>query len=182
MMRTTVIICILALLMSSVAMAQAPKIGLGVYGGLNYPVGQDDQAGGTIFGVRAKIKALPIITLEPQISFTSFGEPEMDEITLGLDGSKVNAYGIDATIGAPFGGKGFAMFGVVGAGFYKYKRDQTSQDDTNLGWSAGLGFSIGLMPMASVDARGQAYVVPYDEGGSKKSVSVTVGLNYFFGM
>jgi hypothetical protein len=170
------------LLLGSLAAAQGPKIGVGVYGGLNYPVGQEDEAQGSIFGVRAKIKALPIITIEPQISFTSFGEAENDEIPINIDGSKVNAYGVDAVIGAPFGGKGFAMFGVIGAAFYNMKRDQSFQDETNLGWSAGFGFAIGFAPMVSGEARGVAHVIPFEEGGSAKSVSVTVGLNYFFGM
>ncbi len=181
MKKAALAMALLLLLCSSVS-AQGVRFGLGAFGGLDYPIGQDDQSQGTVFGLRGKVSFIPIITFEPKIAFTSFGEPEDDVLALGLDGSKVTAYGVDAVIGAPFGGKGFAMFGVVGAGFYKYKRDQTSQDDTNLGWSAGLGFSIGFMPMISADVRGMGHVVSYDDGGSKKSVSVTAGLNYFFGM
>ncbi len=182
-MKKAVILVILLLLMCPLVAAQsAVKLGAGVFGGLDMPVGQDDQAKGTVFGIRARIKAIPIITFEPKLAFTSFGEPDSDILTLGLDGSKLTAYGVDATIGAPFGGKGFAMFGVVGAGFYKMKRDQTFQDDTNLGWLAGLGFSIGFSPFISGDVRGTAHVIPYDDGGSKKSVSATAGLNYYFGM
>ena len=181
-MRTILISLTLLLLLCSTVAAQAPKIGLGVFGGFDVPIVQDDQDQGTVFGIRGKLKVLPIVTLEPRISFTSFGEPESDIVELGLDGSKVNAYGIDAVIGAPFGAAGFNMFGIVGAGFYNYKRDQASQDDTNLGWSAGLGFAIGLAPMVAVDVRGKLNVVPYDDGGTKKSGSVTAGLNYYFGM
>jgi len=181
MRRILVSLTLLLLLCSTVA-AQGPKIGLGVFGGLDIPVGQDDQDQGTVFGVRGKLKVFPIVTLEPRISFTSFGEPESDVVDWGLDGSKVNAYGIDAVFGAPFGASGFNLFGVLGAGFYNYKRDQAAQDDTNLGWSAGLCFAIGLAPMVSVDVRGKLNVVPYDDGGTKKSGSATAGLNYYFGM
>ncbi|UCG63120.1 MAG: outer membrane beta-barrel protein [Candidatus Zixiibacteriota bacterium] len=181
MRRAGLLFTLLLLLCSSVS-AQGVRFGVGAFGGMDFPIGQDDQAKGTVFGLKGKVNFIPIITFEPKVAFTSFGEPEGDEVVLGFDGSKVTFYGIDAVIGAPFGGKGFGMFAVVGAGFYNYKRDQTSQDDTNLGWSAGLGFSIGFVPMISADFRGTGHVVPYDEGGTKKSVSVTAGLNYFFGM
>jgi hypothetical protein len=181
MKKAALAITLLLLLCSSVS-AQGVRFGIGAFGGMDFPVGQEDQAQGTIFGIRGKVKVLPVITLEPRLSFTSFGEPEMDEFVLDLDGSKVNAYGVDAVIGAPFGGKGFAMFGVLGAGFYNVKRDQTFEDNTNLGWSAGLGFAIGFMPMVSVDVRGLAHVIPFEDGGTAKSVSVTAGANYYFGM
>ncbi|MEE8576638.1 MAG: outer membrane beta-barrel protein [candidate division Zixibacteria bacterium] len=181
MRRILVSLTLLLLLCSTIA-AQAPKIGLGVFGGLDVPIVQDDQDQGTVFGIRGKLKVLPIVTLEPRISFTKYGDPEFDEFTSDLDGSKVNSYGVDAVFGAPFGAAGFNLFGVLGAGFYNVKRDQTLQDETNLGWSAGLGFAIGVAPMVSIDVRGKLNVIPYDDGGSKKSGSVTAGLNYYFGM
>lgn len=181
MRKAVLAITLLLFLVPSIS-AQGVKLGLGVFGGFDFPVGQEDQAKGSVFGIRGKIKLLPIITVEPRLSFTSFGEPESDEIPLDLDGSKVTSYGVDAVIGAPMGGQGFAMFGVVGAGFYKMKRDQTFEDFTNLGWSAGFGFAIGFTPMISVDVRGVAHVIPFDDGGTAKSVAVIGGLNYFFGM
>ncbi len=181
-MRKAVLVMTVLLLLCSSVSAQGVKFGVGAFGGMDYPVGQDDQTQGTIFGIRGKVKVLPIITLEPRLAFTSFGDAESEDFVLDLEGSKVNAYGVDAVIGAPFGGQGFAMFGVLGAGFYNMKRDQTFEDFTNLGWSAGFGFAIGFTPMVSADARGMAHVIPFDEGGTAKSVSVTVGLNYFFGM
>lgn len=181
-MKRAVLAVTLLLLLSSTVSAQGVKFGVGVFGGMDFPVGQEDQAQGTIFGIRGKVQIIPIITFEPKLAFTSFGEPESDEIPLNLDGSKVTAYGIDAVIGAPFGGQGFAMFGVVGAGFYKVKRDQTFEDNTELGWSAGLGFAIGFSPMLGIDVRGVAHVIPYENGGTAKSASATAGVNYFFGM
>lgn len=181
-MKKAALAMVLVLLLSCSVSAQGVKLGVGVFGGLDIPVGQEDQAQGTIFGVRAKIKLIPIITLEPRIAFTSFGEPDSDELALDLDGSKVTAYGVDAVIGAPFGGKGFAMFGVFGAGFYNVKRDQTFEDNTELGWSAGLGFALGFTPVISADVRGMAHVIPFEGGGTAKSAAVTAGLNYYLGI
>jgi len=181
-MRKAVLMLTLCLLLYSSVAGQGVRIGVGAFGGPDFPVGSEDQAKGTIFGIRGKIGVIPVITLEPRISFTSFGEPSSDDFVLDLDGSKVTAYGIDAVLGAPFGGKGFAMFGILGGGFYNVKRDQTFEDRTELGWTAGLGFAIGFVPAVSVDARGQLNVMPFEDGGALKSVSATVGLNYFFGM
>jgi len=181
-MRKAVLMLALVLLLCSTAAGQSVRFGVGAFGGPDFPIGSDDQAQGTVFGIRAKISAFPIITFEPSLAFTSFGEPSSDDFVLDLDGSKVTAYGVDALLGAPVGGKGFAMFGILGAGFYKVKRDQTFEDHTELGWSAGLGFALGFTPMVSADARGKLNVMPYEEGGALKSVSATVGINYFFGM
>lgn len=181
-MRSAVLALTLLLLLGSSAAGQGVRFGVGAFGGPDFPVGSDDQAKGTVFGIRGKISFIPVITFEPRIAFTSFGEPDSVDFPLDLDGSKVTAYGVDAVLGAPFGGKGFAMFGILGAGFYKVKRDQTFEDRNELGWTAGLGFAIGFAPMVSVDARGQLNVMPYEDGGALKSVSATVGLNYFFGM
>jgi hypothetical protein len=181
-MRKAVMALTLLLLLCSSVAGQGVRFGVGAFGGPDFPVGSDDQAQGTIFGIRGKINVVPIVTFEPRIAFTSFGEPSSDDFVLDLDGSKVKAYGVDAVLGAPFGGKGFAMFGIVGGGFYNVKRDQTFEDQTELGWSAGFGFAIGFSPMISADARGKLNVMPFEDGGALKSVSATVGINYFFGM
>ena len=182
MRKTILLLCSLLLLYSSVAAAGA-KIGVGVFGGLDQPVGLEDQKQGSVFGIRGKLKAFPVITFEPFLSFSKFGDPDYEDFPLGVEGSDVNAYGVDAVLGAPFGAKGFAMFGIVGAGFYNIKNDQIPDaDETNLGWSAGLGFGIGFTPMVSLDVRGKLNVIPYEGGGSFKSVSATAGVNYHFGM
>ena len=180
-MKKTIYSAILILLLSSLTMAENPNLGIGLFGGMDIPVVQDDQDKGTTFGVKGRLKVMPIVTLEPNIYFTQFGDPTFDEFASDLEGSKVTAYGVDATFGAPFASKGLNVYGVVGAGFYNVKRDQTNQDETDFGWSAGLGSYLGFAPNLAFDLRSKLHVIPSEGGGSKKSLSVTGGINLYFG-
>jgi opacity protein-like surface antigen len=184
MKRTVCMMLALAALATPV-MSQGIKLGVGVNGGLDIPVLQDDQKQGTIFGFRGRVNLIPLITVEPNLMFTSYGDPDLDDpdyegITADLDGSKITSYGVDGTIGTGFGMPGFQPFGIAGIGMYKVKNDQTGEDDSNFGWSAGLGFGLGITPQIGADIRGKAVVIPI-EGASKKSIVATVGLYYYFG-
>jgi hypothetical protein len=182
MRRILYALALLAILMSS-ATAEGTKFGIGVSGGLDFPVAQEDQGSGTSFSFHARITPLPILTFEPNLTFTSWGDPDLglEGVTNDLEGSKVTGYGVDALLGAPLEGPGFTVFGIAGLGFYKVKRDQTQQDNTDLGVAAGLGFALGMSSAVSFDLRGKFHVIPQEEGGSKKSVSALLGLNYTFG-
>ncbi|MGD8605148.1 MAG: outer membrane beta-barrel protein [Candidatus Zixiibacteriota bacterium] len=182
MKRLLLVLCLL-LCFSQVTHAQGPRIGVGAFGGLDFPIVQDDQGQGTVFGLRARIRALPIITVEPNIAFSKYGDPDLGipGVTNDLEGSKVTFYGVDGTFGAPFAGPGFRIFGIAGIGWYKVKRDQTMQDKTRIGYSGGLGLGFGLTPAISLDVRGKLHVIPWENGGSKKSVTTVLGINYAFG-
>lgn len=183
--KTVITMVILAL--PSMAGAQNPiKLGIGLSGGLNIPVVQQDQARGTAFGIRGIIGLMSLITIEPNLNFAKYGDPSLDlpGVTNDLEGSKVTSYGVDALLGASMSAPGLSPFVIVGMGFYKTERDQTAafdDDGTDFGWSAGLGFALGLSPAISLDVRGRFNMIPVDGGSSKKSVFVTGGLNYFFG-
>ena len=53
--------------MASTGLASAEGIGLGVgaYGGVSFPIIQDDTGGGGVFGLRAPVRVIPLITVEP---------------------------------------------------------------------------------------------------------------------
>lgn len=162
--------------------SQNIKFGIGFAAGMNTPIVQQDQKSGSIFGFKIRAKLLPAIVLEPNLYFAKYGKPTVkDYPDYDLEGSKVTSYGIDAALGAPIGGTGLKFYGVGGVGYYNTKRVQTGQDDTRFGWSAGLGFEIGFTSVIALDLRGKAVVIPGEGGGSKKSASVTGGLNYYFG-
>ncbi len=170
------------ILLAQPAFAEGITFGVGVAGGLDYPIVQDDQSQGTVFGLKGRFKTIPAIALEPNLYFTNFGDPPAHEdFTNDIGGSKITAYGIDATLGAGFGDTGVKPYGVFGAGFYKVKRDQTHQDKTDFGWSAGFGIEFGATSTVGIDVRGKLAVIPTDGGASRKSASVTGGLNYYFG-
>ncbi len=184
-MQKTLYLTLVVVLLASPVFSTGLKLGAGAAGGVAIPVVQDDQSQGSIFGLRGRINVIPLITVEPNIFFTSYGDPKFDDpdfegIASDLEGSKMTSYGVDGTFGTGFGMAGFHPYGVVGLGFYKVKNDQTGEDNTDFGLSGGLGFEFGLSAPVGIDLRSKLVVIPI-EGGSKKSVTITGGLNYYFG-
>ena len=184
MLRLLFVIMAILILPTALA-AQGVSFGIGISGGLNLPIAQQDQGSGTAFGVRGIIKALPMVTLEPNVFFGKYGEPTIEDINSnGFDGSKITSYGIDARLGAPMGMPGFSPYALAGLGFYKAERDLTAafeDDGADFGWSVGLGVGLNLQSNIGVDLRGRFNLIPVDGGSSKKSLFVVGGLNYYFG-
>jgi len=182
-MRRTLILILLICIMAPIVQAESIKWGLGLSGGMEFPIVQQDQKQGTVFGFKAKIGLFPALAVEPNLYFIKFGDPEIDELVESdLEGAKLNAYGIDAILGGGFGGKGVKPYGLLGFGFYKFKHDQSSVDNTEFGWSVGFGIEIGVSPNVGLDFRGRTIVVSTEGGGSRKSVAVTGGINFYPGI
>ena len=114
-MKRTLMLALCLLLLSQVASSQTPgiKLGVGVFGGLNYPLVQNDQASGTVFGFKGRVK-LAIITLEPNVAFAKYGSPDIAGVIDDPEGSKMTSFGLDALLGSPVGGPGLAVFVVRG--------------------------------------------------------------------
>jgi hypothetical protein len=177
MHKTAIVVALI--LLASLASATAPKIGVGAFGGVSIPVVQKDQAQGTEFGLRARLTLLSFLSGEAQLAFTKWGKPDPIEGIPWTEGSKVTSFGVNGVLGGG-PGPGVKPFFVVGAGSYKIKNDETTQELTRMGYSGGLGIGIGFGPKIGLDVRGEAVVVPLEEGGSKKAVKVTGGLFYNF--
>ena len=177
-MRKTALVAAL-LLLAVAASAQVPKLGAGVFGGLSIPLAQDDQASGTVFGLRGRLSLAGSLAVEGQIGFAKWGQADpVDGITLP-DGSKVTQLGVNGILGGG-AGPGFKPMFIVGFGSYKIKNDDTGYDESRMGYSGGLGFGIGLGPKFGLDVRAEALVIPLDGGGSKKAVNGTAGLMLYF--
>jgi len=172
------ILVILGLMLFSVSMvnAETPKIGVGAFGGMNMPIVQADQSNGSVFGLKAKVKIIPVLLLEPNISFGKWGDGENEGIE--FPGSKISSLGIDAVLGNSPGVIGVKPFFLVGAGIYTVKNDDTGYDESKLGYCAGLGLGIGVGPKMDIDITGKA-VLAAQEKGSKKAVFITAGLTYY---
>lgn len=179
-MRRVLLVTFLVALLSPLAEAQGIRLGVGAFGGWNIPVAQDDQGTGTAFGAMARIRVLSIFVAEPNVTFGKWGEPDIIRgIDLGIEGSKINSYGINAVVGGLPGTIGIKPFGFVGAAIYTVKNDDTGYDESKLGYSAGVGMGYGLSPMFDINVRGLAVIAP-QEKGSKKAVYITGGLTYYF--
>ena len=181
-MKKTVLILIFLLIPTSCIFSQGFKLGVGAFGGMNIPVIQDDQKTGSVFGVQARLQVLPFLTAEPSLTFGKWGSPDpIDGVDLGIDGSKITSYGINALIGNVHNAAKFKPYGILGAGIYKIKNDDTGYEESKLGFSGGLGFGIGLSSMLDFDISGRLIVAPQEEG-SKKAIFATAGLNYYFSL
>ena len=181
-MRRLLAACCLAAVLGGTAQAQSIKVGIGFSAGMDVPIGQEDQKSGSLFGFKARIKLLPAIALEPNLFFTKYGQPSPKEIPdYDLPGSKITAYGVDATLGANVGGTGIKPYGILGVGYYTVKREEADQKFSEIGWSAGLGLEVGITSVVGLDFRGKLVIIPVDGGDSKKAASLTGGLNYYFG-
>ena len=175
------------LLLTQAPMAVGPSIGAGAFGGMHFPIVQDDQGSGSTFGIRGIAQLMPALAAEANITFSKYGDPDLGiaGVTNDLEGSKVTSYGIDVLFGKSSAAPGIRPFILGGFGFYKTKRDQTAvyDDDSSIfGWAFGFGVASTLAPKISLDVRGKAHIIPFEDGSSKKSVSAMVGLNYYFGV
>ncbi len=177
-------ICVLAFSATTATTAKADsKFGVGVFGGINIPLIQDDASSGNLFGVRG-IYSLSSIQIQPYAAFSAVGDYSVTSI-LGsstFDGGDLTVFGLDATIGG--GGTGFGVYLLAGIGSYKLAYDNgLPLDDTQIGYSAGLGFRLNMTnsPLA-VDVRLKGAMVRLEGGtGSRKYFLPTVGLSYNFG-
>lgn len=162
--------------------AQSISLGVGVFGGANIPIVQDDQANGSVFGFLLRVKALPFIVIEPNVAFGKWGKPGIvDDIDLGIDGSKITSYGIDATLGGLPGVPGVKPYFLGGIGVYKIKNDDTGYDESKMGYDVGVGIGIGVVPKIDIDFRGKLIIAP-QEDSSKKAFYITGGITYNFGL
>jgi opacity protein-like surface antigen len=182
MMKTLLSTLLAVLLLCSLSFSQVPKLGVGGYGGMNIPIVQDDQGNGTAFGILARVSVLPFLIAEPNVMFGKWGDPgKIEGVDLGLEGSKIKSYGIDALLGAYPGRLGIKPYFVAGVASYKIENDDTHYEETKLGWSAGLGIGFGVAPSFDLDLRGKLLVAPQEEG-SKKALTITGGLVYYLGI
>lgn len=187
MFRRLQLACLILLLSASFSLAQSPaRFGIGAFGGISVPVLQFDQGNGSEFGLKARWGLGSMITFEPYFTSVKWGEPGPVDVPgggtfeLGIAGSKVTSFGLDAVLGNGVGKMGIAPYFTGGVGSYKVKNDDTGFENSSLGWSAGLGLGIGLTPWLALDFRGKVLVIPQDPGGSKKAVGILAGLNYTF--
>ncbi len=181
MKRILLVFLAMAVLIPATSVS-AQKLGIGAFGGINYPVLQDDQSSGTAFGVNARLDILPIITLEPFFILGSWGDPDdIDGIELGISGSSLNSFGVEASLGNPLGRKGFKPYFFGGIGYFTITNDDTDFDEKTFGFTGGLGIAIGLTDKLDIDVRARALIATYEEG-SKKAVTGTAGIIYYLNL
>lgn len=158
----------------SAGAAWAGSIGVGAFAGMSFPVLQEDVAKGTMFGLRAPVKLVPLLAVEPYYASSSLGEAT--ETVAGIDytreGFDEKAYGVNAmlTMGGPV-----SFYPFAGIGQTSLKR--TGFDDSFTTYNFGLGLGISPAPKISVHIRGELQTV-VDGDASRKFGNATVGVTY----
>ena len=155
--------------------ATAGTIGIGAFGGVNIPIVQDDNGQGMVFGVRAPVRLVPLLTLEPYFASSQGGDKdqEVGGVTYtrtGLDGA---AFGLNAML--TFGGK-VQFYPFAGIGTNTLTRDG-SEDLSLTGFNFGLGLGISPMDKVRLHVRGEGSTLTKDEKG-RIFAGVTVGVDY----
>jgi len=177
MMRTVALAVLALALAAGVATASPIRVGIGAYGGLSYPVLQDDVGNGAVYGLRAPVRLLPMITVEP---YWLTGKMDDATETIGgveytRDGFDEKGYGANAILGH-VGGGGFSFYPFAGIGSHKLTRTGT-EDIKETAYNFGLGFGLSPTPKVSLQVRGEVNMIKTGDT-SRKFGNATVGLNY----
>ena len=158
--------------------ARAVSIGIGAYGGTSIPVLQGDNGSGSVFGIRAPVNFVPMLTVEPFWAKTSGGDKTQTAgpLRVTFPGIDVTTYG--ANVLFTFGG-GLQLYPFAGVSSSTLKRTGLDASQTGYDFGLGLGFKLPLVGL-SAHARGQVDIItdPASSQASRKSAEVTVGVSY----
>jgi hypothetical protein len=174
------LIPMLVLLLAGPMVADAGQVGFGACGGTLIPIVQKDQGSGMLWGLKVRAKLAGPVMIEPNLNFGSFGDAEIAGVGM-RDGSSLKSYGLDLTLGGGLGAVGIYPYLFVGGGVYNTKRDGDATTNKS-GWSLGGGLALGVMQQLAIDIRGRGIIAGSEGSTSKKSVAVTAGLTYYFGL
>ncbi len=157
--------------------ARAVSIGAEAFGGMSVPILQADSEQGTVFGLRAPVSVMSLLTVEPWFAKSALGakSAEIAGLPYERDGGDLTGYGLNARLGGP-PGPGLSFFPYVGLGSYHLAR-KGSADIDELGYDLGAGLTLTPMPRLGIGLRGQFTMIP-TRGTSRKYGEVQVGVSY----
>jgi hypothetical protein len=158
-------------------------ISLGLYGGINSPILQEDAKTGSGFGVKAKVAPIPFIAGALFYESRKFGNPEqkIGPLTYKGVGGKISAIGLEALLGSTGGGPGPHFYGMAGVSSYKWTRNNFPTF-SKTGYNVGAGLEIVLPVGIGVEGQAKFELIPDGNGASRKNGLVFVGLNYHLGL
>ena len=169
-----ILVCALVAIALHAGAARAGGVGLGFFAGASVPVVQEDQDKGSLWGLRAPVTIVPLLSVEPYFSSSALGDKTTDVggFSVTRQGSDVTTFGVNAmlTMGGPV-----RFYPFAGIGSAKYKR--TAQDESFTAYNLGLGFGITPAPKLGLDLRGELQAA-VDGSVSRKLVNISAGLSY----
>lgn len=147
---------LLTLTCVSAVPAMAGGIALGAFGGMTYPILQEDTGNGTLYGVRAPVSIVPFLTVEPYWASSRFSDKPLtfNGVSYTSQGFDESAYGANVLLASggplsfyPFAGIGKATLKSGGA-----RKAYTMYD-------AGFGIGVSIVPKLSFHLRGEFQAV-----------------------
>jgi opacity protein-like surface antigen len=176
-MRRAIALAVLAIALTAGAQTAPAGIGIGAFGGVSYPINQDDVSKGPLYGLRAPIKIVPMITVEPYYltSHLGDGEETIAGVKYTREGFDHTGYGVNAILGMPLG-MAFGLHPYAGIGSHKLER-AGSPEIKETAYNFGLGMGIGALSKISLQIRGELNMVMIGTT-SRKFANATIGLNY----
>lgn len=172
----------LSLLVCLSASAMAGPIGIGVGGGLNLPIAQDDAGSGFLYGARLRIAVASFAALEPTLSYFRQGDAEVElhGQSVVLDGGQSTALGLNLILGSVGPPGGMRVHGIIGLASHAMKQEG-SDDENRLAISLGpaLEARVGRNLTLSLEAR--IHMISLGGGGARKNLGLSSGLVYYLG-
>jgi hypothetical protein len=144
-------------------------------------------------GLKARIPLTTFLAVEPNFTALKNGDGEVTVERLGSvkmtrEGGKFTTFGVDLVVGGVSGYKGFNAYGLVGVASAKFAKKGVPDLSKGSLW-LGVGFEYGITEFLSAEFRGKALIFPYKDDsygkgdtGSRKNGTITLGLNYYFGV
>jgi hypothetical protein len=172
---------ILVLVLLGLALCGGPAhaekfLGIMPYAGYSFPIIQEDTGSGAIYGLRAPLIIIPILTLEPFYASSSLGdaEEELGGLSYTRTGFDMTAFGVSALLMSQ--GEGFKFYPFAGVGSWELERTG-SETIKETGFNFGFGISIPTGAKLSLHVRGEMDMI-IDGDTSRKFGTATAGLNY----
>lgn len=149
------------------------------FGGAAFPISQDDNDVGPQFGLRLPIHLTPLLQVEPFYSNSRYGTVTKSFAGFPYDrsGIDVHAGGVNVAARALAWEPRLDFLPYIGIGFYHLGRPGLGE--THGGYNFGVQTNVRLGPALAVNARGEFNMI-VDNGISRKSANVLVGLRYRF--
>lgn len=164
----------LALSLVSVVPARSGSIGLGAFAGMAYPVLQPTVGNGTLYGLRAPVSLVPLLTVEPYWATNSIGDKvqTVQGLSQTFKGLDQTAFGANLML-ATGGPLSFYPLAGIGRSTSKIAGVSTSYTTYNAGF--GVGFSA--VPKLSIHVRGEMQAI-VEGKTTHKFGSATLGATY----
>lgn len=186
MRRMTMWLAVLLILLAAAPAARAGILGLGigVYGGVNAPLLDEDVSAGSVIGAKLRVAPpLPMIGFEAY--YARIGQESAEDVwqqgdvELAFNGDGFNVFGADLLIGNVRNPTGLKMYGIAGVNLVDVSADGSDEMKIGGELGAGIEFEPPILGLG-VEVRAMMMIMAWEAGTDWRVGTLTAGLNYYF--